>query len=96
MLPPNVLAFSGGAPVDREGGWADSRLRNRPDLVGAQRRPLQAYVGRPAVGYIAVGAANPGFMPEASIHDSQYNLATRMSAFDQFVRLADFFKRENA
>ena len=43
---PNGLRFSGGAPLDRESGWAASRFQKRPDLVGAKRRPLQPLVGR--------------------------------------------------
>jgi len=45
-LAPNGLGFSGGAPISREGGQAESRCQNRHDLVGAKRRPLQARVGR--------------------------------------------------
>jgi hypothetical protein len=43
---PNGLGFSGGAPLDREGGRAESSCQNGSDLAGAKRRPLQARVGR--------------------------------------------------
>jgi len=39
--PPNALGISGGAPVDRERGRADSSFQNATDLAGAERRPLQ-------------------------------------------------------
>jgi len=45
-VPPNVLRFSGGALIDRESGRAETIFQNSPDLVGAERRPLQAPVGR--------------------------------------------------
>jgi len=45
--PPNALAFSGGAPIDRQCYRADSKFQNRTDLAGAQRRPLQRLVGPP-------------------------------------------------
>ena len=44
--PSNGLGFSGGAPLDRQGTRAGSEFQNGRDLVGAQRRPLQARVGR--------------------------------------------------
>jgi len=43
----NGLGFSGGAPLDREGSRAESRFQTRSDLVGTERRPLQAPVSRP-------------------------------------------------
>jgi len=46
LLRANGLGISGGAPVDREGGWTASTLQNSYDLVGAKRRPLHALVGR--------------------------------------------------
>ncbi len=50
---PNVLRFSGGAVIDREGVRAASSRQNGPDLVGAQRRPLQALVGpRPGAALV--------------------------------------------
>jgi hypothetical protein len=53
---PNVLRFSGGAPLDREGFRAESNCQKRPDLVGAQRRPLQALVGPERLGRdLAIG-----------------------------------------
>jgi len=46
LKPPNGLPFSGGAPLDREGGWADTRFQKSDDPVGAERRPLQRLVSR--------------------------------------------------
>ena len=43
---PNGLGFSGGALIDREDHRTDPSFQNRPDLIGATRRPLQARVGR--------------------------------------------------
>jgi hypothetical protein len=42
---PNALGISGGAPIDREGCWADSHFQKSSDLAGAERRPLHALVG---------------------------------------------------
>jgi len=44
--PPNGLGLSGGAPLDQESCQTDSWSQNGRDLVGAERRPLQARVGR--------------------------------------------------
>ena len=38
--------------LDREGSQHDSSLQNRPDLVGAKRRPLQALVRPQPLGEI--------------------------------------------
>ena len=46
LARPNVLRFSGGAPLDRESYWAESSFQKSHDLVGAKRRPLQPLVGR--------------------------------------------------
>jgi len=42
----NGLGISGGAPIDREDGRANSIFQNSDDLAGAERRPLHARVGR--------------------------------------------------
>jgi len=53
--PPNGLGISGGAPIDRYEGRADSDLQKSGDLAGATRRPLHARVSRRA-GYGFMGA----------------------------------------
>src|SRR6266511_3049564 len=51
---PNGLGISGGAPIDREGGRADSSFQKSSDLVGAKRRPLHALVRRQPVSSLLV------------------------------------------
>jgi len=46
-LPPNGLALSCAALLDRERDRADSRFQNGDDLGAALRRQLQRRVGRP-------------------------------------------------
>src|SRR5947207_1761637 len=43
---PNGLRFTRAAPLDRESRRAETRLQNRPDLVAAKRRRVEALVGR--------------------------------------------------
>src|SRR5215216_4150343 len=43
--PPNGLAFSSAAPIDRVSIWADSNLQNRPDL--ARRKAASAATPHP-------------------------------------------------
>ncbi len=45
-MRPNGLGISGGAPLDRYGLRAASDVQKSHDLVGAERRPLYARVGR--------------------------------------------------
>lgn len=40
------MGFSGGAPIDRDVVRTDSASENRSDLVAAQRRQVQAFVGQ--------------------------------------------------
>jgi hypothetical protein len=46
VRPPNGLALSCAAPLDREDGRADSSYHNGDDLRAAQRRQIQRRVGR--------------------------------------------------
>ena len=46
IVRPNGLGISGGALLDREDGRADTSVQKSTDLVGAERRPLHARVGR--------------------------------------------------
>jgi hypothetical protein len=46
--PPNALALSCAAPIERESGRAETTSQKSPDLVDAKRRQLQRLVGPPA------------------------------------------------
>jgi len=47
MRPPNGLALSGAATIDRDDIIAESGAQNRYDLARRERRPLQRLVRPP-------------------------------------------------
>ena len=67
MRSPNELRFSGAAPIDGCHIVAETDAEKRPISLDAQRRPLQARVGRQAISLRSLSlSAYPAFIAIAS------------------------------
>ena len=77
---PNGLGISGGAPVDRENGRADSNLQKSDDLAGAKRRPLHALVGRLGLLQSFVSSAQGSTTSEVTLKQSSLPQRPRTQA----------------